>query len=513
MTTPAQMSVRQLAAQCVFERVHEEFFTADEHYREDKLRLVSQEGIGGVCIFKGNLERTAQMLRELQEVSAVPLIVSADFEHGLPMRLDNGTSFPHAMALGMAGELPRTFRVAQSIAREARAVGVHWNFAPCCDINSNPDNPIINIRSFGATADVVSAQAEAYIAGMQYERVLACAKHFPGHGDTAVDSHLSLPVLSMDAERLRSFELEPFRKAIAAGVKSIMIGHLTVPALDPSMLPASLSRAVVTELLREELGFTGIIVTDAMDMKAIASGWSSGEAAVMALEAGVDVVLLPDNIREAIDAIEQAVVSGRLSRQRLEESVQRLAEARQWSAPTDEERARKKPLFDIDEHRRLALETAEKALRWYGDTSELLPITKFAAIAGFAAVSESSMDAATSFFTYVAQWYEQDCHFAFIDENIADEDLDVLAEGIVDAEAVLFPVFVRAQAYRGSVSVHPRIVQAVQYIAAGRPVIALLFGNPYIRESIPANAWLCAFSDSEGSLAAAATALAQQLPG
>ncbi len=509
MKTPDQMSVRQLAAQCIFESVHEEFFTTDEQYREGRIQLVAKEGIGGICVFKGNLERTSMMLSELQEASAIPLLVSADFEYGVPMRLDNGTSFPHAMALGVAGDLPRTFRVAQSIAREARAVGVRWNLAPSCDINSNPDNPIINIRSFGATPDIVATHAEAYIAGTQDERVLACAKHFPGHGDTAVDSHISLPVLALDADRLRTFELEPFRRAIAAGVKSVMVGHLAVPALD-AMVPATLSPAIVTGLLRTELGFDGIIITDAMDMKAITNSWPGGEAAVLALEAGVDVVLMPENVLQAIDAIEQAVASGRLTRQRLEQSVERLMEARRWCEVQDDGQPKsKKPPFDIDEHRRLALETAEMALRWHGNVDALLPITKYPAIAGFAVVDESTIDAATSFFTYVAQWYEGDCHFAFIDETITDEDLDTLAAGVEDAELILFPVFVRAQAYRGNVGVSPRIVQAAKWLADGRPTLALLFGNPYLRDSFPADVHLSAFSDSEGSLAAAATALAQ----
>ncbi len=509
MKTPDQMSIRQLAAQCVFESVHEEFFTTDEAYREGRIHLVAKEGIGGICIFKGNLERTSLMISELQEASAIPLLVSADFEYGVPMRLDNGTSFPHAMALGMAGDLPRTFRVAQSIAREARAVGVRWNFAPCCDINSNPDNPIINIRSFGSTPDIVATHAEAYIAGTQHEHILACAKHFPGHGDTSVDSHMSLPVLAMDAERLRSFELEPFRKAIAAGVQSVMVGHLAVPALDPTMLPATLSPAIVSGLLRTELGFGGLIITDAMDMKAITNGWPGGEAAVLALEAGVDIVLMPDNIVQAIDAIEQAVVSGRLTRERLEQSAERILEAKRWCGAIGGEQPKsKKPPFDIDEHRRLALETAEMALRWHGNAAELLPITKYPAIAGFAVVNESTIEAATSFFTYVAQWYEGDCHFAFIDETIADEDLELLVGGIDDAELILFPIFIRAQAYRGSVGVPARIVDAAKFLSAGRPMLALLFGNPYLRDSFPADAHLCAFSDSEGSLAAAATALA-----
>lgn len=513
MKSPETMSIRQLAAQCIIEAVHEEFFTTDEEYREKRIHLVSREGIGGICVFKGNLERTSLMISELQEASAVPLFVSADFEYGLPMRLDNGTSFPHAMALGKGNDLPRTFRVAQCIAREAKAVGVNWNFAPVCDINSNPDNPIINIRSFGATPDVVAAHAEAFAAGLQQERVLACAKHFPGHGDTAVDSHISVPVLTMDGDRLRSFELQPFAKTIEAGVKSVMTGHLAVPALDPSGTPASLSRILTTSLLREEMGFTGLIVTDALDMHAITDNYPDGEACVLALEAGADVLLMPEDPLQALDAIERAVESGRLSRERLIESVQRILDAKHWCGAIGEPKPAanpNKPPFDIDEHRQLALDAATAALTWYGDPSSLLPLTKYSSIAGFAVVQEESMSAATSFFTYVAQCYEADCHFAFIDESVSGEDIVSLSSGIDDAELLLIPVFIRARGYQGSVALPEKVRQAIEVLAAGRPVIALLFGNPYLHDSMPAQACLCAYSDSEGSLAAAAAELIRQ---
>lgn len=513
MATLEQLSIRQLAAQCIMERVDEEHYTADEQYREQKLNLVREHGIGGICVFKGNLERTAQMIRTLQEASTIPLIVAADFEYGLPMRLDNGTSFPHAMALGKGDNLPATYRVAESIAREAKAVGIHWNFAPCCDVNSNPANPIINIRSFGTTPDVVAAHAEAYIAGTQQEHVLACAKHFPGHGDTAIDSHLALPVIERDAKQLAHIELAPFVKAIAAGVRSIMVGHLAVPALGDAHTPASLSPLLTSALLRDNMGFRGLIVTDAMDMRAIADAYPAGEAAVRAIEAGADVVLLPADVVEALDALEKAVESGRLSRERLVASVQRIMEAKQWCGVlggVQAERDPNKPPFDIDEHRRLALETAGAALEWFGEPAELLPLSRYQSIAGFAVVQEESIESATSFFTYVAQCYELDCHFAFVNEEISDEDIETLAEGSVEAELVLVPVFLRARAYQGSVALPPRIQEIIRRLAEGRPVITLLFGNPYIRENLDAQACLCAYSDSEGSLAAAAAELAKK---
>ena len=247
----------------------------------------------------GNI-RTAEphamaiLLNRLQRISGrVPLIVGADFERGSSMRVDGGTLFPYNMAYGAAGDFEATWYEGLTAAREARAVGVHWIFAPVADVNSNPENPIINIRSYGEDPDVVSHHVASYIDGAHSDPkhyVLVTAKHFPGHGDTNIDSHLNLARLDATKEHMDAVELKPFEAAIAHGVDSIMTAHMAVPALEPDDIPATVSSKVLTDLLRKELKFTNLVITDAMDMQGLALLFETGEASVRAIQAGADVL-------------------------------------------------------------------------------------------------------------------------------------------------------------------------------------------------------------------------------
>ena len=507
---PTNLSIRQMAAQCVMVKLSQKEYYTNPELRERLQGLVKNEMLGGICVSEGSLTGTASVLAELQRDLRIPFIVAGDFEYGLVMRLDEGTSFPHNMALGRAGSPEDTKLVASCIAREMNVMGIHWNFAPVVDVNSNPLNPIINVRSFGEDAELVGRHGAAFIEGLQQANVLACAKHFPGHGDTAVDSHLELPLLNYDRERLDTVELAPFRTAIAAGVRSVMVGHLSVPALDDSATPASLSKPIVTGLLREEMGFGGIIVSDALEMKAITNNYSNAEATRRAFMAGNDVILIPPDAEESIDALEWSVKKGEISRERLQQSGRRLQEAKRWAGairkrvgdgPGD-------PTLDLDVHRNEALRIAAEAVESFGEFDTLIPLSRYTTIAGFALVEDEDVDAATTFFRYLAQTYEGDCHFAFVNHRLREDEVaDFIAE-TRDAELVVFPIFARARAYKGSVEISGRLKNIAARLGEGRPTIAALFGNPYIRESFEANAYVCAYSDSEGSLAAAAHLMA-----
>ncbi len=273
----------------------------------------------------------ALFLNQMQKLAKTPLIVGADFERGAAMRVSSGARFPQNMAYGAAGDLEASKFEGLQTAREARALGVHWIFAPDADVNVNPANPVINIRSYGENPDDVSKHVAAFIEGAHSDpknRVLVTAKHFPGHGDTNVDSHLGLPRLDVSRDRMNAIELKPFEAAIAHGVDSIMTAHMSVPALEPDEIPATASSKVLTGLLRNELGFNGLIVTDALDMLGFATKFNSGEGSVRAIEAGADVLLMPPNPEAAIKAVVTAVERGRISRQRIDDSVTRLLAAK-----------------------------------------------------------------------------------------------------------------------------------------------------------------------------------------
>jgi beta-glucosidase len=297
-------------------------------------RWLESLNIGGVILLGGSAAELALRSQQLQGWASTPLLLAADIEEGVGQRFAGAEWFPPPMALGAIAS--RDLALAQHYARqmgaitaqEALAIGINWVLAPIVDVNNNPDNPVINVRAFADTPEIVSQLATAFIQGAKSHPVLTTAKHFPGHGDTATDSHLDLPVLPHSASRLAAVELPPFQSAIAAGVDSIMSAHLLIPAWD-AQRPATLSPAILSEHLRHQLGFEGLIVTDALIMGGVAQYAPPEEVAVMAVEAGADILLMPPDPEVAIASVYQAVRSGRLSEERIQESVARILQAKE----------------------------------------------------------------------------------------------------------------------------------------------------------------------------------------
>jgi len=286
----------------------------DSTYTDSLIRVVTRHNIGGVCFFKGSPVKQVILTNRLQQETQTPLLITTDAEWGLGMRLDSAFSFPRQMALGAIGNDSLIYEMGRQIGRSCRRMGIHVNFAPVADINNNPENPVINFRSFGENRERVAVKSSWYMKGMQKEGLMAVAKHFPGHGDTGFDSHLTLPVISHSRQRLDSIELYPFRMLIREGVKGVMVAHLHVPCLDTSEnTPATLSSEVITGLLKGQLGFKGYVVTDALDMKGVTNYFKPGDIEVKALRAGNDILLMPQDVDLAIAGIKTAVDSGWLS--------------------------------------------------------------------------------------------------------------------------------------------------------------------------------------------------------
>ena len=342
------------------------------------LRLIREFHIGGVILFERNLESPAQAAKLRNALQApsqkMPLMIAIDQEGGRVSRLPKGfTVFPGSAQLAAGRSTEQIYRAAEITAKELRAVGINMNLAPVLDVNTNPENPVIGDRAFGASPALVCTMGLAVIAGLQDNHVIACGKHFPGHGDTSADSHKELPVVPHDLQRLREIELRPFAHAIQNGLASIMTAHVRYPALDPGE-PATLSRRILTDLLRAKMGFRGVVITDDLEMKAIADSYGLGEAAVKAIEAGCDLVLICRNEEGqllALDAVAQAVKEGRITEARIDQSILRILQVKEKFIlpykPAD--LADVKQVVGCPAHREFLKELKEKATAPAGRTA------------------------------------------------------------------------------------------------------------------------------------------------
>jgi beta-glucosidase-like glycosyl hydrolase len=318
--TLKKMSTREKVAQLMVSQTDSYIFSDKHALLTDT--LVGIEGIGGLLIIQDSLPRYLNRMNELQAMSKVPMLVSIDGEWGPSMRFGEFPFFPQQMQLGALSDDSLIYEMGLAVAEQCEMVNIHINYAPVVDININPKNPVIHARSFGEDRDKVTQFARAYMQGMQDGGIVACSKHFPGHGDTEVDSHKGLPVLPFSRERLDSMELFPFRDQIKEGVKMVMMGHLHIPALDSAV--SSISYPIVTGLLKEELGFDGVVVTDALTMKGVSENMESADIALAAYKAGVDILLKPGDIIASIDRLEEAMESGECDIEDLNNRVRKV---------------------------------------------------------------------------------------------------------------------------------------------------------------------------------------------
>ncbi|OGX87296.1 serine hydrolase [Hymenobacter lapidarius] len=323
MLTPNQRAAQlfMVAAYSNRKRIDEDSISA----------LIQQYGIGGLIFFQGGPGRQARLLNRYQSQSRVPLLVAMDGEWGVGMRLDSVVKFPYQMSLGGDVDTALLYDMGTEVARQFKRLGMHVNFAPVVDVNNNAANPVIGFRSWGENPAAVARDGRQYMRGMQDAGILAVAKHFPGHGDVDADSHLALPTVRVDRRRLDTLELPPFRSLIAGGLGGMMVAHLNVPALDAVPGPSTLSRPIVTDLLRDKMGFKGLIFTDAMNMKGVISMYPPGEADVRALMAGNDILEFSKNVPLAIQMVRAAVDSGRISQQEIDVHCRRVLALKQWA--------------------------------------------------------------------------------------------------------------------------------------------------------------------------------------
>ena len=339
-----KLNRRGKIAQLFFLRAHTDKGKA---YEENVAELIRRHKVGGLVFFQGGPGRQVVLTNKYQKLSRVPLLIAMDAEWGLGMRLDSTISYPYQMTLGAIQDTSLIYQMGQKIAADFKRIGMHINFAPVVDINNNPNNPVINYRSFGDNKYNVALKSSAYMRGLQDAGILVSIKHFPGHGDTNVDSHNDLPVLGFTKSRLDSLELYPFKELIRQGASGVMVAHMNIPSLDNTPnLPSTLSRPIVTGLLKEQLGFKGLVFSDAMEMKGVVKFFPDGEADVRAIIAGNDVIELSEDAPRAIKLVRRAIREKRLTMDQIDESVRKILAAKYWAGLNNREEIRIESVYE-----------------------------------------------------------------------------------------------------------------------------------------------------------------------
>ena len=546
--TLKKMTTREKVAQLIVSQTDSYIFSEGHALMTDT--LVGIEGIGGLLIIQDSLPRFLTRMNQLQEMSKIPLLVSIDGEWGPSMRFSEYPFFPQQMQLGALPSDSLIYEMGLAVAEQCQMANIHINYAPVVDINVNPKNPVIHARSFGEDRDKVTAYGRAYMKGMQDGGIIACSKHFPGHGDTEVDSHKGLPVLPFSRERLDSLELYPFCDQIKHGVGMVMMGHLHIPALDSAV--SSISYPIVTGLLREELGFNGIIVTDALTMKGVSENMESAEIALAAYKAGVDILLKPGDIIASIDRLVEAMNSGECDIEGLNERVRKTLRLkaqfgmleRNYNASVDttgiSERV-KKP-----EHIALIQEMADQSMTLVDNKLGIIPIDmskkvayvaynakripmlrEYGDIEGLSGYNPETgmVDSTTLMYQHLlkeamrrggdkAKRQEGDVHYFALDKKSSKKDIAAVEKQLSDYDVVILACHDPRGRSRKDLIAEEH-VQALESLVKKHHPVLVHYGSPYGLSDLPwkehLGGLLVAYKDSESNQKAAAKVLTGEI--
>lgn len=515
----SEMTLREKIAQMV---VTNSFgYTLDKNsddYRRLK-DLVVNKKVGGVIFFKGNSVQEAELINDLQSMSQTPLLISSDFERGTKMRLDDGSLFPSNMGIGATRNPELAYKMGLQIAKECKAMGIHQNYSPVMDVNNNPLNPIINVRSFGEDPQLVSTMGDAMIKGLQDGKIIATAKHFPGHGDTDIDSHNDLPVINFGRDRLESTELVPFKSAINSGVKSVMIAHLAFPEFEKdASIPASLSKSIVDGVLINQLKFDGLIVTDALNMQGITKHFSTEQVALMCVNAGIDLILMPQGEEVTISTIENAVNNGSISVERIDRSVTKILNAKKWLGLFDNKLvdvSKVSQIVNNEDAQNIAQQIADESITLVKNETKTLPFSSKSMLEKVMIVSMNNGNEKANSDYFISEFVSKSKNYF---GSVTVYDLsgefnygDSIVNNAVNNnfETIIIPVYAKIKIKTGTVGLPQSQLDLINnLVAKGKKVIVVSFGNPYLIQGFKdVNSYICAYSDSESSIRAGIKAM------
>jgi beta-N-acetylhexosaminidase len=455
------------------------FSNRDEKHKQETLKLIREQKVGGLIFFQGGPVREARLTNEYQSASKVPLLIAMDAEWGLGMRLDSTISYPYQMMLGAIQNDSLIYKMGVEVARQLKRAGLHVNFAPVVDVNNNPDNPVINFRSFGEDKLNVTRKAIAYMRGMQDNGILTTAKHFPGHGDTGTDSHFALPQINHPRERLDSLELYPFREIIKAGIGGVMVAHLNIPALDSSGVPSTLSKSIVTDLLRKELGFNGLIVTDAMNMKGVTASNPPGLVDKEAILAGNDMLEFTEDVSRAVVEIRKAIRDGKISQKDIDDRCRKMLAIKYWAGLSHTKFVNVNNItndLNSASAKLLNRDLIEAAITVLKNDNSLLPIRDLdkvrLASVSFARNQITPFQRTLSLYTRVD-------HFV-VPNDASQNYVDSIALLLKSYTQVIVGVHDDPGRPHNRMTFNPQVLNFITSLATQPNVIAAVFKNPYV---------------------------------
>lgn len=509
------LSVRQKVGQLIFPRTNVQYFAEDSKAYIRIKKLITSEEIGGVVVFQGDVMEEATVLNEWQAVSNLPLWVMQDTENGLAMRTRNATLFPHVMSLGAINDTSLTRKYARVIALENRAVGVHHALAPVVDVNNNPENPVINVRSFGADPDLVGRHGLAYVRGTEQGGQIATLKHFPGHGDTGTDSHVDIPVLPYQKSRMDSVELRPYQIILAESSPSVMIGHLALPKITGNFEPATLSGNLLKNILFGELGFKGLVVSDAMDMGAIVKNYGNVKAVIKAIDSGVHCIILPVGEEQVIEGVVQAISAGDLNQAKVDSACLRILRLKEQFRLNENRFSDIRSIRKIvatGEHLALAEEVANRSLTLLKNESNVVPFSSKTSRRLLTIILSENQDPSTGEILIKSlRQTSKKVEAILLDKGSNSLDYDIASKRLSAYSDILLVSHMNTLSSKGKTSFGPEISDWLSRNKAElikKKTISIVLGNPYVVNALDfSDAVICTYSVSDNSQRAVAAAL------